>query len=125
MKQLDGKVALITGASGGIGKAIAYLFAAEGADLILTDTKKPENKMTSENRVIYEEADVSNQASVSSLVGKTVEQMGRIDILVNTAGIGDECPFTEMSLDRWNKMINTNLTSVFMVTQNVVPYMIK
>lgn len=129
---LSGKVALITGASRGIGKASALLFASLGANVavngrnheLLADTAEEIEKMDRESLLL--EGDISSSRKFpKEMVEKTVEKFGKIDILVNNAGIGIKKGFLEMSLDDWEQVININLTSAMLFCQAVLPYMIE
>jgi NAD(P)-dependent dehydrogenase (short-subunit alcohol dehydrogenase family) len=119
-KQLTGKVALVTGASSGIGKATATLYAQAGATVLLSDIDEGRgNEATEEIRRIgaeaaFVKADVSNPAEVEELVRQAVTRYGRLDIAFNNAGIGGESnPVGDMSIEGWDKVIAINLSSVF------------
>jgi len=120
MKLLKNKVALVTGAGSGIGKAIALLYAKEGAKIIVNDINKAHgqsvvNQIKNEGgEAFFVEADASQEAEVKRLVEKTVEQYGRLDIACNNAGIGGELNLTaDYSIEGWNKVIDINLNGVF------------
>ncbi len=129
---LSGKVALITGASRGIGKATALLFASLGADVavngrnhkLLLETAEEIEKMDCKSIIL--EGDISSSEDLpKEMVDKAIKKFGKIDILVNNAGIGIKKDFLEMTLEDWNKVINVNLTSAMLFCQAVLPYMIE
>jgi NAD(P)-dependent dehydrogenase (short-subunit alcohol dehydrogenase family)/aminoglycoside N3'-acetyltransferase len=132
-KKLVGKVALVTGASRGIGKAIATLFAQEGASLMLTSKDEKTLKQTSKELGEYNDydvhfasADIRNEDEVRDVINKTVEKFGRIDILVNNAGIFPKLkPLHEIPESEWNEIIDVNLTGQFRFTKAVIPFMQK
>jgi 3-hydroxybutyrate dehydrogenase len=126
--KLKGKVALITGASRGIGLAIAKAFAAEGAKIALCSRNESEIKLTAQsigNKTLALGCDVCNPDQVKDMVDRTVKHHGKIDILVNNAGDAVSAPVLKTDLSLWDKMINTNLTSVFLCTRAALPYMIE
>lgn len=132
MNELQGKVALITGASRGIGRAIAFSMAAAGADVILnyrnraTDAQAVEAKiLASGRRCISVQADVSVAADVDRLAREALTRMGRVDILVNNAGISRPQALDEITERDWDELIDINLKSCFLVTQAFLPAMRK
>lgn len=126
---LENKVAIVTGASRGLGKAMAIGLAKKGAKLVLTDikdSKKTEqeiDKIDGESLVL--KVDVSNKNEVKRMVEKTLEKYGKIDILVNNAGILKEGKAEEIEEKDWKDVININLTGVFHCAQEVGKHMIK
>ena len=128
MIDLKGKKVLVTGASGGIGKAIALELSSSGADLCLTGRNKSElenlQKIIGLNcqTVI---SDLSNSEGINNLADQAQEIMGQIDILVNNAGITKDNLFMRMSEDDWNEVINLNLNSIFKLTKLLIKGMIK
>ena len=128
---LDGKVAVITGAAAGIGEAIADLFGAQGAHLFILDLNG--NRVTAVADHIRRDggsafsflADVRNSATVCSVVRQALEQFGRIDILINNAGVYPRKPFLEMSEQEWDDVQETNLKGVFHCTKAVLPHMVE
>lgn len=130
MARLDGKVAMITGASRGIGRAVALAFAAEGADIAIVG-------MTDEvalagvekeiaalgRRVIASLADVSQRAEIDRLVGHIAEEWGRLDILVNNAGIIRLTKLEDISEEQWDRTIAVHLKGTFNCTQAVLAAM--
>jgi 3-oxoacyl-[acyl-carrier protein] reductase len=129
-KPLDGKVALITGASRGIGLAIAASLAGMGARLSLCarDPKRLEQAASELRRgganVVAVPADVRNTSEITSLVRKTEESLGPVEILINNAGIGYFAPIQEASEANWDDVLDTNLKAVFLLTKAVAPGMI-
>ncbi len=130
-KTLEGKVALITGGNRGIGKAIAWKLASLGADIsicgrdeesLLRATRQLEGAGV---RVHAQKADVSRNSDVTSLVQTTEKKLGAISILVNNAGIGLFGPVQEKNEEDWDRVLNTNLKSVFLVSRAVAPGMIE
>lgn len=126
------KLALVTGASRGIGRACALKLASCGYDVIINYAGNVEaaNKTVEDIKALGVNAeaykfDVSNQEEVDENIAKIVEKYGRIDILVNNAGITRDDLFIRMNEDKWNAVINTNLNSAFYVSKPVVKVMIK
>lgn len=131
MGRLDGKVALITGASRGQGLFEAQLFAKEGAkviavDLLITDLKQEVDKINaSGGDAIALQMDVSSEFDWKNVVTKSIETYEKIDILVNNAAIMSRKNLEETELEDWNKVISTNATGVFLGMKFVVPEMKK
>ena len=128
----DRKVALVTGASRGIGKACAIELAKAGCDVVITYAGNSEaaEKTVEELKALGVNAesykfDVSNQAEVDEAIAKIIEKHGRIDVLLNNAGITRDDLFIRMDAEKWNAVINTNLNSAFYVTKPVVKLMMK
>ena len=128
----DKKVALVTGGSRGIGKACALELAAAGCDVVINYAGNVEaaNKTVEELKALGVNAeavkfDVSNQAEVDEAIAGIIEKYGRIDVLVNNAGITRDDLFIRMGEDKWNAVINTNLNSAFYVSKPVVKLMMK
>jgi 3-oxoacyl-[acyl-carrier protein] reductase len=128
---LQGNIALITGASRGIGKAIALRLAKMGAAIAICGRDKSAltasaNEIQRYGRPVYAQlADVTNSAEIAELVAQTERTLGPILILVNNAGIGLFGPAHEKTESDWDRVLNTNLKSVFLVSRAVVPSMIK
>lgn len=132
MKLLQGKVALITGASRGIGKAIAMKFASEGADVVFSDLNRDENMEATEKELnaigIKAKGYASNAALFSDsekLAEEIIADFGRIDILVNNAGITRDNLLLRMTEQDWDAVLTVNLKSVFNLTKAIQRYMIK
>ncbi|BCJ97236.1 SDR family NAD(P)-dependent oxidoreductase [Anaerocolumna chitinilytica] len=129
---LTGKTALVTGASRGIGKAIALKLAKEGADVIVNYVSSEESALKVQKEIeslgrkayIYQ-CDIAKRDELEAMVAFTIEKFGKIDILVNNAGIVRYNTITDMSQKDWNDVVNTNLTGMFNLCQLVAPYMIK
>ncbi|MCL4705416.1 3-oxoacyl-[acyl-carrier-protein] reductase [bacterium] len=119
MSRLQNKIALVTGGSRGIGKAIAIRFAREGAQVVLTGRNlEPAEKVAEEIRqqggkAVARAANASAAAEVDSLIKTIVDEFGRLDILVNNAGITRDNILLRMRDDEWNEVVATNLTGVF------------
>jgi len=128
---LAGEVALVTGASRGIGRAIALRLAGLGAALAICgrDAKalgSAENEIKKSGALVYSQiADITKSADVTSLVSKAQNALGPISILVNNAGIGLFGPAHEKTEADWDRVLDTNLKSVFLVSREVAPSMIR
>jgi len=117
MGELDGKIAIVTGAAQGIGRAIAEGLAREGAQVVIADLNAPEGGIR---------ADVSSEDDVARMVEETLGRHGSIDILVNNAGVYASLEmraFTEIPLDEWNRVMEVNVASMFLTCRAVVPVM--
>jgi NAD(P)-dependent dehydrogenase (short-subunit alcohol dehydrogenase family) len=130
--RLDGRVALITGGSKGLGEAMAGALASAGADVILTSRHHAEARAAADRvsaeygrRALAIEADVTNDAEVAAMVEQSVAALGHIDILVNNAGINIRKPTLELSEAEWQEVMATNLTGPFLVSRAVAPQMIE
>ncbi len=130
LDDLTGKIALVTGASRGIGRAVAVALAAAGADLAVNylareasalDTVKAIERLG--RRAIPVRADISLAPEVAGLVAVIEEDLGQVDILVNNAGIVSQKPLPEITEADWDRMLAVNLKSAFLVTQRVLPGM--
>jgi NAD(P)-dependent dehydrogenase (short-subunit alcohol dehydrogenase family) len=123
------KVAIVTGASSGIGRATAVLFARNGADVVALGRNEGElNGVRDAVRdgngsVNIHLGDITETSQVDRLISETIDQYGRIDVLVNAAGIIKSGNIENTTLDDWDKMMNINLRSVFYVTQKCVPHL--
>ena len=124
--ELADKVVLVTGAGSGIGRGIADVLAREGAELVLTDVD-----LASAKRVAAElgatafEHDVTSWDSCHRVVSQVLEEKGRIDVLVNNAGVSKSVPFHELDEAEWDRVNDINAKGVFLSTRAVVPHMIK
>ncbi|MGC9150879.1 MAG: 3-oxoacyl-[acyl-carrier-protein] reductase [Microbacter sp.] len=132
MKLLSGKVALITGAARGIGKAIALRFAEEGAYIAFTDLAYDEVAKATENELIalgvkakMYASNAANFEDTHKVVDEIVKEFGRIDILVNNAGITRDGLMMRMTEQQWDMVINVNLKSAFNFTHAVIPTMVR
>ena len=123
MKQLQNKVAIVTGGGSGIGKGIARAFADEGCAVVVAGRTvsrleaSAEELRDSGSEVIAIPTDVTDEAQVKALFGQTMERFGRLDILVNSSGAFDSGPIDELSLAAWNNVIGANLTGPFLCTR--------
>lgn len=132
MKLLEGKVAVVTGAARGIGKAIALKFASEGASVAFTDLNIDDNAKATEHEIaafgVKAKGYASNAANfedTAKVVAEIVKDFGRIDILVNNAGITRDGLMLRMSEQQWDMVINVNLKSAFNFIHAVAPVMVK
>ncbi|WP_368974233.1 SDR family NAD(P)-dependent oxidoreductase [Caldifermentibacillus hisashii] len=126
--KLKDKVAIVTGASAGIGKATAELFIKEGAKVVLTDIKEVEGqKVASEigSEAIFIKHDVAKEDDWIHVVNTTIDKFGKIDILVNNAGVYYISPLAEITLEKWNWLMSINVTGVFLGMKHVLPHMAK
>ena len=129
--RLSGKHALITGAGRGIGRAIARVFVREGAAVAVADidanlARDAANELERQGgRAVAIEADVANPASIRAMVETVTSAFGRIDALVNNAGIGGNTPFLDTSLEEWERILRVNLTGAFLVAQAAAREMVK
>ena len=130
---MERKVALITGGSRGIGKAIAKKFAKEGYDIVINyvsesaELGKVKEEMI-ENRnvdILFVKADVTNYNGCEEMIKEVINKFGRIDVLVNNAGITKDGLLMRMKEEDFDKVIEVNLKGTFNVTKNVIPYMMK
>jgi 3-oxoacyl-(acyl-carrier-protein) reductase len=124
------KVALVTGSSRGIGRAIAIELAKRGFSIVINNYEKPEEKVEVMNeinkigqRAIYLQADVSDPNQVEKMIEGIINEFGRIDILINNAGIVMDKKLENMSIEQWNRVISVNLTGTFNCTKSVIKYM--
>jgi 3-oxoacyl-[acyl-carrier protein] reductase len=132
MKLLEGKTAIITGASRGIGKAVAIKFAEEGANIAFTCTSLSQNALDTEKELsafgVKAKAYASNAASFEEshqLVQEVLKDFGQIDILINNAGITRDGLLMRMTEEQWDTVININLKSAFNLTHAITPIFMK
>lgn len=114
------RVVVVTGAARGIGAAIAARFADDGAAVVAADLEIPAEH---DDRISYERVDVSVAEQVESLFSRVMASYGRVDVLVNNAGIWFRRPFREITVDEWDRVLAVNLRSVFLCTQAVLDLM--
>jgi len=131
MYSLDGKVAIVTGGSRGLGKAMALTLADAGADVVVASrTQADLDKVAEEIRAKGRKSlaismDATNMDSVNKMAAQVVEEFGKIDILINNAGQGGTVPFLKMKEEEWDRVLDVNLKGYVLVTQAVGAYMFK
>jgi len=130
--QLQNKVALVTGAATGIGKAIAIRFAHEGAKVVIDFVGKPDSPASVEKEIadsggqcVAVAADVSRPDQVTNLIDSAVKAFGRLDIVVNNAGVEKKIAFVDYPLDELQKILDVNLIGPFLVSQAAARQMIR
>jgi 3-oxoacyl-[acyl-carrier protein] reductase len=129
--RLENKVAIITGAANGIGLEAAKIFAKEGAKVVLADfdqevgSQQAEELRANGADVLFVQVNVADRTSVDYMVQETVNTFGKVDILINNAGITRDAMLTKMTTEDFERVIDVNLTGVFHCTQAVVPYMVE
>jgi 3-oxoacyl-[acyl-carrier protein] reductase len=130
-KQLTGKVAVVIGGGGGIGAAIAVLFAQEGADVAVLDRNEPNATAVAEEckgsdvRGTALAVDVTDSEAVRAAMDRIVEELGGIDILVNSAGVLDETPLLQMTEATFDKVLAVDLKAVFLAVRWAAPHMLE
>jgi NAD(P)-dependent dehydrogenase (short-subunit alcohol dehydrogenase family) len=130
MGQLSGKVAIITGAASGMGRAASILFSREGANVVLADLNTAGGEEVAKEasdagqRCVFQRTDVSAEADVAALVARAVSEFGRLDIIFNNAGIGGAVgPLDEVSVEDWDRTQAVCLRGVFLGIKHAVPAM--
>ena len=129
--RLKDKVAIITGAASGIGKATAKLFAKHGAKVVVADIDKDGGSQTvtqiqnGGNEAIFVETDVTLKVDTEKMVAQTVETYGKLDILFNNAGIAMRLPVAELPEEDWHRCLDVNLTGVYLCAKAAIPAMLK
>jgi NAD(P)-dependent dehydrogenase (short-subunit alcohol dehydrogenase family) len=127
---LGGKVAVVTGASRGLGRAIALAFAAEGADVVLAARSRPDLEETAHQaaatgaRTLVMPTDVRHYHEVEALMREAVTRLGRLDIVVNNSGVATVTPFAETTPDEWQSILGVNLTGVFHGCRAAAPHLL-
>ncbi len=129
--QLAGKVALITGAASGIGRATALLFAREGAAIAVADVKTDDGQRVADEiiesggRAFFEPMDVTRTVDCRRLVERAFREFGRIDILFNNAGIIRRATVLDLSEEHWDRVMAVNVKSIYLLSREVIPHMKK
>jgi 3-oxoacyl-[acyl-carrier protein] reductase len=129
---LAGRVGLVTGAARGIGAGIAEAFVAAGARVAAVDITPEEDvgaelgalRAAQASSVTYVVADVSDERSVEAMVAEVIERLGRIDILINNAGVLSQSPVVDLTVGEWDRIMATNLRGVFLCCRAVLPHML-
>lgn len=131
MSILEGRVAVVTGASSGIGKACALEFVRKGAKVVLA-ARRAERLSglvaaieAGGGAALAVTTDVTDEAAVAHLFAQAVERFGTVDVLINNAGIAENVPVAETTLEHWHKVIDTNLTSAFLCAKHAWPLFLK
>ena len=128
---LKGQVALVTGSGQGIGKSIALRFAREGADIAVVDVHREPAEATAREvlglgrRAVVRVADISDCQAIQTAVHEVVAELGRLDVLVNNAGIEKRAPFLEIQPEDWQRQLDVNLSGTFYCTQAAAQEMAK
>lgn len=131
-EDLKGKSVIVTGASSGIGKAIALRFGREQAHVVLNYNRnsKPIEAMIQEiesygGKAVGVQADVSGEEGIQALIQAAHDNFGSLDVMINNAGIENEVPSEKLSLEDWQKVINVNLTGTFLGSREAIDYMLE
>ena len=132
MGKLDGRIAVVTGAASGIGRGIAVAFAREGASIVVVDMVEESEASDVLSSVrecgvsaLFVRTDVSDESSVNSMAERATAEFGRVDILVNNAGIFTESLLENMTVDDWDRVVNTNLRGTFLCTRALINQMLE
>ena len=129
MKRLEGKVAVITGAAGGIGREAALLFSAEGARVCVADVDAKRGEQTAAEcaEAFFHHVDVTDSESVHALYAAAVERFGGVDVLYNNAGImpADDASILDTDLEAWNRVQAVNATGVFLCCKHGIPHLLE
>ncbi|SMD03266.1 beta-ketoacyl-ACP reductase [Sporomusa malonica] len=129
MRGLKNKVVIITGAASGIGKATALRFAEEGANVVVADfadgTATVKEVTEKGVQAIYVQVNVTDMENVKTMVAKAIEVFGKVDVLINNAGITRDAMMKKMTKEAWDAVIDVNLTGVFNCTSAVLPHILE
>jgi NAD(P)-dependent dehydrogenase (short-subunit alcohol dehydrogenase family) len=129
--RLSNKVAIVTGGASGIGRATALLFAREGAAVVVADVNQEAGRRVAEEiardggRAFFETVDVTRAADCRRVVERAMREFGRIDILFNNAGIIRRATVLEISEDDWDRVMAVNVKSIYLLSREVIPHMVK
>lgn len=128
MKKLEGQVVIVTGGARGIGEGICKVFCNEGATVALWDVldegQKTADKIAKKGgKIFYQNVDVSSQESVDKAVAKVISEYGKIDVLINNAGIIRDRSILKMSREEWDQVMHVNVDSLYITAKSVVPHM--
>ncbi len=130
MGRLQGKVAVVTGGADGIGKAVVQRFSAEGAAVCVWDVQQDKGLsvvadiIKNGGKAAFFPVDTTDYAQVEMATHQVLEQLGRIDILINNAGITRDASFRKMTHEQWQQVLDVNLTGVFNCTKAIAPFML-
>jgi len=129
MGRLDGKVVVITGAAGGIGREAAVLFSAEGASVCVADVSREQGEAAAADcrQAFFQEVDVTDPASVEAMYATTVERYGGIDVLYNNAGImpSDDASILETDPEAWDRVLDVNAKGVYLCCRHGIPRLLE
>jgi NAD(P)-dependent dehydrogenase (short-subunit alcohol dehydrogenase family) len=129
MGRLDGKVAVITGAAGGIGREAAILFSSEGASVCVADMSREHGEAVAAEcrEAFFQEVDVADPASVEAMYAATAERYGGVDVLYNNAGImpPDDASVLETEPDAWDRVMNVNAKGVYLCCKHGIPHLLE
>jgi 3-oxoacyl-[acyl-carrier protein] reductase len=128
MLNLEGQVAIITGGAQGIGEGICEVFCKAGATVALWDVRDSgaetaEKIKANGGKIFFQKVDITNREAVDVAVAEIIEGYGKIEILINNAGVLRDRSFLKMTQEEWDTVINVNLSSLFTTTQSVLPHM--
>ncbi len=128
MKKLEGQLVIVTGGARGIGEGICKVFCNEGATVALWDVLQDGQQTAkviadSGGKIFYQKVDVTDQESVDRAVAKIIEEYGRIDVLINNAGIIRDRSILKMSREEWDQVMRVNVDSLYITSKSVVPHM--
>ncbi len=128
MKKLDGQIVIVTGGARGIGEGICKIFCKEGATVFLWDIlekgrKTADNILSNRGSIFFQKVDVSSQDSVDFAVGEIIKNYGKVDVLINNAGVIRDRSILKMTREEWDKVQSVNVDSLFITTKSVLPHM--